>query len=397
MKREQPRQGIGWLAAILLAALPAASAPPPPEPSADRPVIALEELTRVEREARALYLAGDHAGALALLLSIDARVRAAGDNPAFRWAVARTYTHLEQWPEALAAWQAFVAIAPDDARRARGAAELAEVRRRALGRLAVRCPASDDAEVALSAKGPFAPCPADFGEVSAGPRTVYLRAGSRRWTHEVAVLGGARTVAEVSAPARPVADTSAIVETARPAATPGLRIRGLMAVNVGGLAGALRGWSLEPGPGLSLGAGLDYPIASAVDVALTGLWHRQTQAWTWQIETDRADAYDVTLDSLELQMLGRLHLLGRSAPGLYALAGAGVEYLLHSDARGGGETMALAFETVQGTASAGVGTILLEGASLTLRLDARAAIGVTPATAGDARLYRVGLASNVVF
>lgn len=396
MNRERHRQGIGWLAALLVTALPVApaSSAPPVDASADHPVIALEALTRIEREARALYLAGDHAGALALLLSVDARVRAAGDNPPFRWAVARCYTHLEQWPEALAAWQAFVAIAPDDARRARGEAELAAVRRRALGRLAVRCPPSDGAEVALSAKGPFAPCPADFGEVAAGPRTVYLRAGSRRWTHEVAVRGGVRTVAEVSAPARPAV---AVTAESPPLAAGGLQLRGLMAVNVGGLAGVLRGWSLQPGPGLSLGAGLDYPVSSAVDVSLTGLWHRQTQAWVWQMETERADAYDVTLDSLELQMLGRLHLLGRSGPGLYALAGAGLEYLLHSDARGGSGTTALDFSPVQGTASAGVGTILLEAVGLTLRLDARAAIGMTPATAGDARLYRVGLASNVVF
>jgi hypothetical protein len=176
---------------LLLAQLPA-----PPAPSA----AATSAQTSVDR-ASDLFRARDFAGALEALRSAETAAAAAND-PALatiRFNIARCLEELDRGPEALAAFEAYLALPDEPHRKERAWTAARALETRHFGALVVACrPGIARVEVGGVTAQP-APCPFEQRRLAPGPYTVTVRAlGHRPETRVIQVAAGAPTPADFS-------------------------------------------------------------------------------------------------------------------------------------------------------------------------------------------------------
>lgn len=305
------------------------------------PAVDVERVERHMDRARTLYEADRPAEALEVLMAVDAPVRAAGDHPSFRWAVARCHERLAQRDAAIDAYRTFLEIAPDPGARRRGEA--------ALARLTASTGPSTDGPSPMKTPGALA-------HASVEPN-----------------------------PAPPAA------------ADLGWRIGGRAALLTSGVAGRAPRWHISSDLGTSAGLTLERWLTPWLALSGALLWHHQTWRMTW----DDAVAYDVGLHGAEVQGLVRL---APGAGGWFLephlLVGAGAEAILSATVRAtdaDAEPDPLDVRPLHAVAHAGIGLVPWRGEDFELTLTARAALAVTTLGAGEARLMRFGIGAGIGF
>jgi hypothetical protein len=178
-----------------------AQAPGPTAPAATQtPPAATGAQGSIDR-ASDLFRARDFVGALESLRSAEIVASAAND-PALatiRFNIARCLEELERGPEALTAYETYLALPDEPHRKERAWAAVRALEARHFGALAVAChPASSRVEVGGVTAQP-APCPFEQRRLAPGTYTVTVRAlGHRPESRAVLVAPGAPTPADFS-------------------------------------------------------------------------------------------------------------------------------------------------------------------------------------------------------
>lgn len=130
-----------------------------------------EAIQRQMDEAAAKFQAGDHAGALALLRTVDGQI----ELPIVRFNIARCLQELGRAREAVDAFERYLKLDDEPSRQARAREAIAKLESTALGRLAVTCSPAD-ARVAVAGLLGEQACPLHLRRVPVGAYEVRVSA-----------------------------------------------------------------------------------------------------------------------------------------------------------------------------------------------------------------------------
>lgn len=368
--------------------------------SSSASLAALPPMKDVMTRARVHYDAGRHRQALDVLLTIDEAVKAGGDHPQFRYAVARCREKLEQWPEAARAYRAMVAHTTDETSRRLALAGLAAVETRLPGAVVVDCPRTS--RVAATREGPYTRCPSRFENRPPGPMALYLRVEGQptATVTSVEVEGGrtshrALTPTEAPVPSAVTPSEVAGQTTRHPDPSGDEWGLGLRAgVGVSQVLGDSPRWRFDPGLAYVIGVDHSLPLGARWTLGLSAAYHNQSMVF----RSVSGAAYDVTIGAFSLDVLARLHGHGLLPVDVDLFAGPSVEFPVH-DAAVPREPMGASAESLSLRAAQAVGIAGMrwwfwrrgEGGG---SVEATGHLGLTPMGAGEARIGRLLLAAG---
>lgn len=193
---------------VLLAACAASPLVRAQDAAAEDPAALIEQAQAFVNEASGLYLKGDFAAALAALQKAEPLAQKAADPslPSIRYNIARCYEQLEQWDEALAAYEAYNELPDDPHRKEKAWETMRGLRRKVFGSLAVSCSPAGARVTIFGVIAGAESCPWQSTTVKPGEYTVEIaQAGYESTAQTVVVKAGqsARVEAVLKAVAPP--------------------------------------------------------------------------------------------------------------------------------------------------------------------------------------------------
>lgn len=132
---------------------------------APRPVT---DLQATLDQATKAFEAGDYAAALEGFRAVEPTIVQAGDNPVFRWNIARCLEELGRPDEALAAFDTYLTLPDTPENQAEARARMADIRARFYGTLDVTCAPEDMRFDVEGTQAPSRACPVRLEDLRAG-------------------------------------------------------------------------------------------------------------------------------------------------------------------------------------------------------------------------------------